>query len=131
MKLKNYEKISIIYFLSILLLVLEGIGLLSIQNIKVRKYSLYSILFNEEKEKIIITDKENRKNLYKNTYLYLKNKKIKYKIIEDKKLDNNLYEIHLSFSMNKKYSKKDIVVVAIEKQKITILEVLKNGWGGD
>ena len=131
MKIRNYERVSIMYFMVILVLLLEGIGILVIQNIKVRKYNLYSTIITENNERLILTDKSNKKIIYKNTFLYLENKKIKYKIKEDKKIDNNLYEIHLSFSSDKKYSKKDIVVVAIEKQKTPIFEVLKNGWGGD
>ena len=131
MKTRCYERLEGIQYLIILLFFIEGMGMIYLREVKMRKYNLYSAILTSKNEIVIIANNINRKVIYKNTFLYLKNKKKKYTLIEDHKLNKNTHEIHLSVSLNNQYKTNDILVVAIEKQKINIYEILKDIWGGD
>lgn len=81
-------------------------------------------------------DKKERKDLYKNKYLYIDNKKIKYKILKDKGItlkENNkeYYEIYLKLKLKGKYKQNDYIKITIQNKKIRLLEIFKLIWDGD
>lgn len=130
MKTKNYEKTTSITILLGIILLLEIIGCMNVRNIKIKEYHQIPIIMTSEKEGYVIVEKEDRKNLYKNKYLFINNHKIEYVLVEDQKIEGRK-ESQISIKLTKKVKQKDVVMMTIENQKINLYDMIKNAWGGD
>ena len=124
MKTKKYEKITLIGILLISILFLEFVLIFSSKEIKISSYLQIPIIMKEEKEGVIVINKEERKKVYENQVIYYKNKKIKYEIIEDNKET-------MTLRLSKRIKEKEVVMVTIKKKNINLIDMIKNTWGGD
>lgn len=136
MKVRNYEKKTLIYILLIFLILLEIIIVILFYKNKINIYeNIQGVVVKDNLVVLIVNDKT-KKIIYKNTLLYLNNKKIKYEITEDRgyvlKRNKEKYsEILISFKFDKNYKVNDSLQLMFKKKKIRIIEIFKIIWEGD
>ena len=136
MKVRNYEKKTLIYILLIFLILLEIIIVILFYKNKINIYENIQGVVVKDKIVVLIVNDKTKKIIYKNTLLYLNNKKIKYEIIEDRgyvlKRNKEKYsEILISFKFDKNYKVNDSLQLMFKKKKIRIIEIFKIIWEGD
>lgn len=136
MKVRNYEKKILINFLLIFLILLEIIIFILCFINKMNVYENISGIVLKDDLVVLIVNNETKKNIYKNTLLYLNNKKIKYEIVEDrgyilKRNKEEYSEILISFKFDKNYKVNDSLQLMLKKEKIRIIEIFKIIWEGD
>ena len=136
MKVRNYEKKILINFLLIFLVLLEIIVFILCFIYKMNVYENISGIVLKDDLVVLIVNNETKKNIYKNTLLYLNNKKIKYEIVEDrgyilKRKKEEYSEILISFKFYKNYKVNDSLQLMLKKEKIRIIEIFKIIWEGD
>ena len=135
MKIKNYEKIELITFIIIILIIIEIIGGVFLYNYKIYKYkTLTGIIFNDNLVTLII-DKNDKKIINSNRFIYLNNKKLKYKIEEDKgfimkKNNKKYYEILINIKTPKNKKTNEVLEFTIKTKKERITKILKKIWEG-
>ena len=131
MRLKKYEKISLITILSILIIIISisFIVLLFIKK-EMCYLKLNGVVYNKNIV-VILVDKNDKKIIYKNNCLYIENIKYKYKIEEEQEIKKNkLYELKLSFKFKDNYNQNDLVRITIMKNKESIINIMKKIWKG-
>ena len=136
MKVRNYEKTSIIYLIVIVLFILEFSGTILLCTIKKYSYTKISGIVSNKNTIVLIIDEKERKILYKNQTAYIENKLKKYKIIENKgklfyKNKTNYYEIILNIDFSNKYKPKDVIELSIKNNKYHLIKIFNVIWGGD
>ena len=136
MKVRNYEKKTLIYILLIFLILLEIIIVILLYKNKINIYENIPGVVVKDNLVVLIVNDKTKKIIYKNTLLYLNNKKIKYEIIEDRgyvlKRNKEKYsEILISFKFDKNYKVNDSLQLMFKKKKIRIIEIFKIIWEGD
>ena len=130
MKVRNYEKMTLITSLLIIIFLTEMIWIINLNQVRIKDYKKFPMLMNSNKEGTIIVNKEERKLIYKNRFLYYQDNKIKYTIIEDQKLDN-LKDYQIKLKLEKKQKENEVITVTIENKKISMIDMMRNTWGGD
>ncbi len=136
MKVRNYEKKTLIVFISIILFILEIFFLMIISIKKEYNYTKVTGIVLKENLLIIVASKEERKNFYNNSHIYLDSKKRKMKIIEDRgaiitKDNKKYYELLIKVKFTKKYKANDIIPISIKTEKKRLIEIFKIiGEGG-
>lgn len=136
MKVRNYEKTSIIYLIVIVLFILEFSGTILLCTIKKYSYTKISGIVSNKNTIVLIIDEKERKILYKNQTAYIENKLKKYKIIENKgklfyKNKTNYYEIILNIDFSNKYKPNDVIELSIKNNKYHLIKIFNVIWGGD
>lgn len=136
MKVRNYEKTSIIYLIVIVLFILEFSGTILLCTIKKYSYTKISGIVSNKNTIVLIIDEKERKILYKNQTAYIENKLKKYKIIENKgklfsKNKTNYYEIFLNIDFSNKYKPNDVIELSIKNNKYHLIKIFNVIWGGD
>ena len=136
MKVRNYEKTSIIYLIVIVLFILEFSGTILLCTIKKYSYTKISGIVSNKNTIVLIIDEKERKILYKNQTAYIENKIKKYKIIENKgklfsKNKTNYYEIFLNIDFSNKYKPNDVIELSIKNNKYHLIKIFNVIWGGD
>ena len=134
MKVRNYEKTSIIYLIVIVLFILEFSGTILLCTIKKYSYTKISGIVSNKNTIVLIIDEKERKILYKNQTAYIENKLKKYKIIENKgklfyKNKTNYYEIILNIDFSNKPN--DVIELSIKNNKYHLIKIFNVIWGGD
>ncbi|MBR6137664.1 MAG: hypothetical protein IKQ06_05870 [Bacilli bacterium] len=129
MKQKNYEKKTLVLFLTILLWIIEICFIIYLSNIRIIEYKLFQVIMISNKEGVVYLSKEDKKLFYKSSYYYYKDKKYYFEIIDEKKV-NDLIEIKLKTSI-KNLKENDIITISIENKRISELETIIDIWGGD
>ena len=136
MKIKQYEKYSLVISMCIIIFIIEVIFTFLLITTKEYKYKkINGVVVKDNLVDIVIPSKE-KNIIYKNKYLYLNDKKIKFKIVEEKK---NVYkhnkekyhELLVSYKFDKKYKTSDILSISIKKEKYRLIEIFKLIWEGD
>lgn len=136
MKVRNYEKTSILYLFIIILFILEISGTIILCTMKQYSYNKISgIVANKNTLILMINDKE-KKILYKNQTAYIDNKLKKYKIVENKgklfsKNKTNYYEIIFNIDFSNKYKPNDVIELSIKNNKYHLIKIFNVIWGGD
>ena len=136
MKVRNYEKTSIIYLIVIVLFILEFSGTILLCTIKKYSYTKISGIVSNKNTIVLIIDEKERKILYKNQTAYIENKLKKYKIIENKgklfsKNKTIYYEIILNIDFSNKYKPNDVIELSIKNNKYHLIKIFNVIWGGD
>ena len=129
MKQKNYEKKTLVLFLTILLWIIEICFIIYLSNIRIIEYKLFQVIMISNKEGVVYLSKEDKKLFYKSSYYYYKDKKYYFEIIDENKV-NDLIEIKLKTSI-KNLKENDIITISIENKRISELETIIDIWGGD
>ena len=136
MKIKKYEKYSLVISMCIIIFIIEVIFTFLLITTKEYKYKkINGVVVKDNLVDIVIPSKE-KNIIYKNKYVYLNDKKIKFKIVEEKK---NVYkhnkekyhELLVSYKFDKKYKTSDILSISIKKEKYRLIEIFKLIWEGD
>lgn len=136
MKIRNYENKNIIYFILIILIILEIVTLIYFYNEKIYKYeNIQGTVVKDNLVNLIVTDKQN-KIINKNSNLYLNSKIKKYKVIKDDgyilKRNNIKYRsLLIKVKFNKNYKANDSIELIFKSKKIRIIEIFKIIWEGD
>jgi len=129
MKQKNYEKKTLVLFLTILLWIIEICFIIYLSNIRIIEYKLFQVIMISNKEGVVYLSKEDKKLFYKSSYYYYKDKKYYFEIIDENKV-NDLIEIKLKTSI-KNLKENDIITISIENKRISELETIIDILGGD
>lgn len=136
MKLKNYEKNSLIIAIGVFTLILEIIFFTVLINKKIYSYNKMSGIIMKNNIVIVVLDKEELFNLHKNVYVYHNNKRIKFKIEKNNgaiisKGNNKYYEVLIKLKLPKNYKSNDLVELTIKNKKIISIKIFKLIWDGD
>ena len=130
MKKRNYEKVELVFIISIILWVIELVLFIQLYSIRIENYKKFSIIKINKEEGVIILSKKDKKTIYNNSYGYWNNKKTSYKIIEEEKTDNKeLVQIKLKIKWQEKTD--DVVTISIKNKNINIIKSIINSWDGD
>lgn len=135
MKIKSYEKIMLIKLLIIGILLLELIFFYLLYTHKEFNYKKMNGVVVKDNVVVLVLSKEERKILYKNSYLVLNDKIRKYIILEDKgifikKGDKKYYEVIIKTKFDKKYKANDSIEVNLKNNRYRIIEMFKLIWEG-
>ena len=130
MKVRNYEKMTLMTSFLIIVFLTEMIWIINLNHVRIKDYKQFPMLMNNNQEGTMIVNKEERKLIYKNRFLYYQDNKIKYSIIEDQKLDNQK-DYQMKLKLEKKQKENEVITVTIENKKISMIDMMKNTWGGD
>lgn len=136
MKQRNYENNNLIIVLSIFIVLLEIIFLVQLISKKIFIYQKISGIVMKDNIFLLVMDINERKNLYKNKYIYYENKKIKYKMLKDNgpiitKDNKKYYEITIKTNKSIKQKSNSSITFAIKEKKINSIKIFKLIWDGD
>ncbi len=136
MKNKNYEKNRGIYFLSILLMGIEGLLFYVLTNQKMEEYQKGTAIVEKDHYITVVVTKEERKLFYRNKKMNLKGKTFSYQIEEDygkimESQKKEYYQLLLLVQGKQKAKPKDVVEYTIHKRNKRLIEILKIIWEGD
>ena len=136
MKVKKYERFTLMLFICILVFTFEVIFVIYLISTKEYKYDKINGVVVKNNLIDIIISKEQRDIMYKNNYLYMNEKKIKYKIEEERKNvykhnGKKYYELLISYRFDKKYKSSGIISISIKRKKYRLIEIFKLIWDGD
>ena len=134
MKIRNYERKSLLLFLISLLFVIEVIICAIIVDHKECEYIKINSIVIKDNLVLVMVNKEEKKVLRNNKCLYYHDKKYVYKIVEDRGqvLKNGYYELVIKFNFsNNNIKANDILELVLIKEKINMIEFFKIIWEGD
>ena len=135
MRLRNYEKKSMVITICLILLLFETIFLYTLYKEKDYKYENLNGIVMKDNIVVLILSKEQKKLIYKNSFFYVDDKKTDFKIVEDKNViirrNKNYYEVLISFKFDKKYKVNDSILISIKKEKYRLIEIFRIIWDGD
>lgn len=135
MKVRNYEKMERIVFGIVLTIIVELATILYLFQKKEFSYQLLSGIVIKKDYALIMVTKKEKREIYKNTFLYINNRKRKYKVIENHgkmltKNNKDYYELVLNFSFSNENKANDILKIVIPKKKYRKIEIFKKIIGG-
>lgn len=128
MKQKKYENYFLYLIIVIVITIIELLLIFYIFNKRIYKYTLLTGIV-ENKELLLVVNKNERSILYQNSVLYLDDQKKKYKIISDQK-NNDYYQIIIKLKINKQYKDNDIIKLNFKEKKYRIARIIKDIIGG-
>lgn len=136
MKVRNYEKQSLMILILSILIIIEVISFIFLFRYKVFEYKKLNGVITNKNIITIIVSKNEKNVLLKNKTIYIDNKLLKYKILEDKGVivkNNNkkYYEILISIKTPKNKKISDYVELSIKDKKISVMKLLKKIGEGD
>ena len=131
MKLKKYEKTSLITLTSILTVIISITFLIFLFLKKEFYYiKVNGIIYNTDTI-IALIDNNTKRIIYKNNILYIEDKKYSYKIEEEQEIKKNkLFEVKLKFKFKKKYNQNDLIEIVLMNKKESIISIIKKIWKG-
>ena len=136
MRIKKYEKFTLVLFVSVFIFVTEVIFGIYLISTKEYKYDKIEGVVVKDNLLDIVISKEQRNVMYKNNYLHMNDRKIRYKIEEErtniyKHNGRNYYELLISYKFDKKHKSSDIISISIKREKYRLIEIFKLIWDGD
>ena len=134
--MKSYENKTIIITVTIIFLVIEIIFISLLFIKKEYVYETISGLVIDKNKVIFLLDKEEEKNIYKNTYVYYNNRKVKIEILENHGVvltnkEKKYKELLLKIKIGNKYKANDSINISIKKNKVKLIKLIKKIWDGD
>lgn len=134
--MKSYENKTIIITVTIIFLVIEIIFISLLFIKKEYVYETISGLVIDKNKVIFLLDKEEEKNIYKNTYVYYNNRKVKIEILENHGVvltnkEKKYKELLLKIKIGNKYKANDSINISIKTNKIKLIKLIKKIWDGD
>ena len=136
MRVHNYEKYTLVFILSVFLIVVEIMSFICIFSMRVFCYRRISGIVLRKNVILVVVTEEERKILYKNHTVIFNDKKVSYKIEEDrgvllKKNSKMYYEILIDINTPKDKKYNDVFEFTIQDRKKKILNIIKTMWEGD
>ena len=136
MKVRNYEKISLVYIICIIVFVFEIIFIIILFKQKEYRYEILNGTVMKDNITLLIISSDDKKLIYKNKYIYINDKKIKFRIIEDKGVviksnSKKYYEVLIGYKFPQKKKTNDSISISIKKEKYRIIEMFRLIWDGD
>ena len=135
MKVRNYEKKSLITILVALTIIIEISTLITIYAKKEFNYQVIPGVIVKDNLVLVMVNKEKRKIIYSNKKLYLNDKKYTYSIVEDrgiilKKDKEKYYELVLKIihKQKNKYKTNDSINLVFASKKQRLIEMFKIIW---
>lgn len=125
--MKNkYEEFNIVIFFLLITFVLEIIFFISLINIKLSTYKVFSGVINTDNNINILVNKKELEILRDNKRLFYKNKYYDYKIesVDRESIDNYI----LVTIKSKIKSKKSIINISVLDKKISFIKIFKIIW---
>jgi len=136
LKNKNYEKLTYIYTVVFILMILIIVLIIFSLKENIRTYDVISSsVIKDDLVEAVVTDKQ-LKTIYKNKYLYLNRKK---QVIKIEKINKNIlvrknknyHNILLKIKLNKKAKVNDIKPLILFNRKVNIFEMIRIIWKGE
>jgi hypothetical protein len=136
MKIRNYEKKSLVLFLIVFTIILELFILIYLCLNKEYKYQILSGIVVKKDLILLVVSFDEKNLLYENSNVYLNDKIVSYKIEENRgivlnKNNKDYYEILLKVKFSNKYKVNDSIDLVIKSRKIRIIEIFKIMWESD
>lgn len=131
MRIHNYEKKSLILYISVILLILEIILFIYLKKTKEFQYEKITGYIISKNEILITPTKRIRKMLYKNKKIYIKDHLLSYEIKEDKGVlleSNNKRYYELIIKAKIPSNNNQIIEISIKKEKKDIITIFKSVW---
>ena len=136
MKIRNYEKISTLYLIIIIIIFAELIGISILSTFKTYSYRKISGIVTNKNILVLMLNENDKKLIYKNQNAYIDNYCKKYKIIENKgklfsREKDDYYEIIIDINFSNRYKPNDVIELSIKDKKYHLIEMFKIIWEGD
>lgn len=131
MRIHNYEKKSLILYISVILLILEIILFIYLKKTKEFQYEKITGYIISKNEILITPTKRIRKMLYKNKKIYIRDHLLSYEIKEDKGVlleSNNKRYYELIIKTKIPSNNNRIIEISIKKEKKDIITIFKSVW---
>ena len=131
MRIHNYEKKSLILYISVILLILEITLFIYLKKTKEFQYEKITGYIISKNEILITPTKRIRKMLYKNKKIYIKDHLLSYEIKEDKGVlleSNNKRYYELIIKAKIPSNNNRIIEISIKKEKKDIITIFKSVW---
>lgn len=131
MRIHNYEKKSLILYISVILLILEITLFIYLKKTKEFQYEKITGYIISKNEILITPTKRIRKMLYKNKKIYIKDHLLSYEIKEDKGVlleSNNKRYYELIIKAKIPSNNNQIIEISIKKEKKDIITIFKSVW---
>jgi len=134
MKIHNYEKKSLILYISILLVLIELLLFVYLKDKKIFQYEKITGYVIHKNEILITPTTKARKILYKNQRIFIKNHSLSFEIKEDKGVvlesqKKRYYELILKTKIPSNTNQ--TIEISVKKGKKDILTILKSVWKGE
>lgn len=131
MRIHNYEKKSLILYISAILVILEIVLFIYLKETKEFQYEKITGYIISKNEILITPTKRIRKMLYNNKKIYIKDHLLSYEIKEDKGVtlesDNKRY-YELIIKAKIPSNNNQIIEISIKKEKKDIITIFKSVW---
>ena len=131
MRIHNYEKKSLILYISVILLILEIILFIYLKKTKEFQYEKITGYIISKNEILITPTKRIKKMIYKNKKIYIKDHLLSYEIKEDKGVlleSNNKRYYELIIKAKIPSNNNQIIEISIKKEKKDIITIFKSVW---
>ncbi len=136
MKIRNYERQSLIQLLAIILILSQGVTIFLLTQIKIETFQKIGGVIVRKDLAAIIVNQEEAKLFQQNKNLYIKNKKIPFEIEEDRgkivtKKNQEYRELWIHLKKSTDYKIQDMIEISIHKNNIQLIKIFKIIWEGD
>ena len=128
---KKYEKTTIIFIIIYLLIFLEIIFFISLNYYKINKYQVIKGIVYTDELLLVMVNKENKNDIYSNSFFYINNKKVKYSIYEEKEMASDDYYQLLLKVDSCKYKINDTLDISIKRSRDKLITIFKIIWEDD
>lgn len=131
MKSSNYEQTSIIFFIVVLLWILEIFSLIFLFQRREYTYQkVVGIVTNYDCASFFVP-KAQKKLFYQNKYFLFQDQKSFYEILFDSLVSDSYYELIIKSKSLQGQKINEMVEISIKDKKQTIFQILKLEWEGD
>lgn len=136
MKLRKYERLNLLIFTIIFLLILEVVFFVIIFFRKTPIYNKFSSVVVKDDIVSIIVSQDELKLFYDNKYIYVGDYRKVFKRVSItrnilKRNKKSYHEVLIKFSFDKKYKVNDIIEISVVRGKISSISIFKIIWKED
>lgn len=136
MKLRYYERHILIYFLLVIYFIFLLIFVIGTFSFRIYEYiSINGIVLNDGLVEMVV-DKEQKKSLYKNKFIFYEGEKVEFKIeevvLDFFKSDDKYYDkIFISIKCDREFGVGDVVKFSVKNKKIWLIKIYEVIWKGN
>ena len=128
---KKYEKTTLIFIIIYFLIFIEIIFFIFLNYYKINEYHVIKGIVYTDELLLIMVNKEDKNEIYSNSFFYINNKKIKYSIYEEKEMASEGYYQLLLKVDNDKYKTNDTLDISIKRSRDKLIKIFKVIWEDD
>ena len=136
MKSRKYERVDLLFFMIVFLLVLEVMFFVILFFRKIPIYNKYSSVVIKDNVVSVIVSQEELKLFYDNQYLFVGDSRKRFKRVRVtrnilKRNKKSYHEVLIKFSFDKKYKVNDVIEISVVRGRLRGVSIFKIIWKED